>query len=535
VTGQRGRGGFSVAPQPLGGPPGGRRARGRALGIAVVGSVAAAILAIGWLGPRTPTRPTFDGVVVAPPAATLSLPPDVAFPTSLPELTGDAARFSGTIGVASDVFRIVDLGSGETIASYPIVFNQDAIVPAPGGAGWVCICMAGGSVQDVQLVHLDPLGKETGREIIGRLGSGSGRERSISIRTAFDFAPDGRTGLLAVAVQDLTGWTYSVARLDMEAGTLGPLLELGTQRPDDALSSPAPALSQRIVVGPQVRLAPDGDRAFVWATLHVGDGPGGTSESVGWSVRLDKVGEATSSEPVPDLASDTICFVGGFLARDRFVAECFQSDWSIDTFDADGVLTQRVEKQGAVDFGSDMLFDTANGAIWVWNGAAQNLSRIDASTGKVVARTFAAGAPPTSDDEDLGTKPPVWVRPDANVPLPRLSWPQMAGAPDGARLYLLGYANKPGAIWTPLNVGILAVDPRTMALRDRWTADAAYASIDTGRDGSVVIASGLAGMNERGDQSLWDASLTYHDATDGTILARYGRLGRDGFPMIIEP
>ena len=535
MTGQRDRGGFSVAPQPLGGPPGGRRARRRALGIAAVGSVAAAILAIGWLGPRTPTRPTFDGIVVATAAATLSLPPDVAFPTSLPGLTGDAGRFPGTIGVASDVFRIVDLGSGETIASYPVVFNQDAILPAPGGSGWVCICMAGGSVQDVQLVHLDPLGKETGRETIGRLGSGSGPERSISIRTAFDFAPDGRTGLLAVAVQDLTGWTYSVATLDMGAGKLGPLVELGTQRAEDALSSPAPALSQRIIVGPQVRLAPDGDRAFVWATLHVGEGPGGTSESVGWMVRLDKVGQATSSEPVPDLASDSFCFVGGYLARDRFVAECFRSGWSIDTFDADGVLTQRVEKPGTVDVGSDMLFDTANGAIWAWNGTAQNLSRIDASTGNVVARTFAGGAPPTTADEDLGSKPPVWVRPDATVPLPRLSWPQMAGAPDGTRLYLLGYTNKPGATWTPMNVVILAIDPRKMALRDQWAADAAYASIDTGLNGSVVIASGLAGLNERGDQSLWDASLTYHDATDGAILARYGRLGRDGFPMIIEP
>jgi hypothetical protein len=461
--------------------------------------------------------------------------PVVVFATPLPALTGDAGRLSGTVGVASDVFRILDLGTGETIASYPVAFNQDAIVPAPSGGGWLCICMAGGSIQDVQLVHLDARGEEIGREIIGRLGSGSGADRSITIRTAFDFAPDGRTGLLAVAVQGLSEWTYSVASLDLEAGKLGALLKLGTQRLDDALSSPAPALSQQIVVGPQVRIAHGGDRAFVWATLHVGDGPGGTNESVGWTVRLDKQGEANASEPVPDLASDSICFEGGFLARDRFVAQCLRAEWSIDMFAADGELTRRVEKPYGVDFGSDMLFDTANGAIWAWNGQAQDLSRIDTATGKAVAKTFAAGAPPTSDDERLGTKPPVWVRPDANVPLPRLAWPQMAGSPDGTRLYLLGGTNVGGAIGTLINTGILVVDPRTMMLRERWAAEAAYASIATGLNGSVVMASGVAGINESGDESLWDASVTLHDATDGRILARYGRLGREGFATIIEP
>ena len=529
-------GGFSVAPQPLGGPPGSRRAGRRRLAIASIGVGAATILAISSLGPRLASRPSPDGVSTETQVPTLSLPPVVAFATPLPALTGDVGRFSGTVGVTSDVFRVLDLGTGETIASYPAVFNQDAVVPAPGGAGWLCICMAGGSVQDVQLVHLDPRGHEVGREIIGRLGTGSGPNRSISIRTAFDFAADGRTGVLAVAVQGLSEWTYSIASLDLDAGRLGPLVLLGEQRLDDELSSPAPALSQRILVGPQVRLAPGGDRAFVWATLHVGAEPTGTDESLGWTVRLDKLGNAATSEPVPGLAADSICFVGGYLAPDQFVASCVRPEWSIDTYAADGSLTRRLEMPDLVAFGSDMLFDTANGAIWAWDGMAQNLSRIDDATDKVVSKTFDPDAKTTSGGENLGGEPPVWIRPDAMAPLPGPGSHQMAGSPDGTRLYLLAYAIEPGPIGRPpVNFGILVVDPRTMALLDRWAADAAYISIDVGLEGAVVMASGFAGITDRGESSLWEASVTFHDAADGRILARYGRLGEEGMATIIQP
>jgi hypothetical protein len=111
----------------------------------------------------------------------------------------------------------------------------------------------------------------------------------------------------------------------------------------------------------------------------------------------------------------------------------------------------------------------------------------------------------------------------------------MAGSADGTRLYLLGYVTEPAPIGAPRSVGFLVVDPRTMALLDRWTAHAAYVSIDMGLGGSVVMASGLAGQDDRGEASLWEASITFHDATDGRILARYGQLGAEGVAMIIEP
>jgi hypothetical protein len=94
---------------------------------------------------------------------------------------------------------------------------------------------------------------------------------------------------------------------------------------------------------------------------------------------------------------------------------------------------------------------------------------------------------------------------------------------------------EPAPTRAPRSAGILVVDPRTMALLERWTADAAYVSIEVGLDGSVVMASGLAGEDDQGEASLWEASVTFHDARDGRILARYGRLGAEGVAMIIEP
>jgi hypothetical protein len=49
------------------------------------------------------------------------------------------------------------------------------------------------------------------------------------------------------------------------------------------------------------------------------------------------------------------------------------------------------------------------------------------------------------------------------------------------------------------------------------------------------MASGLAGMDDRGEPASWDASVTFHDAADGRILARYGTLGADIVATIIEP
>jgi hypothetical protein len=550
MTDGPGDGGFSVTPQPLGGSPRGTRARQRRLAIGIVGAAAAAIFAISWLGPQLP-RPSLDGRSVATPMPTLGPSPLEIYASPLPALTGEAGRFSGTVGVVSDAFRVLDLGTGETITSMPVFDGRDVVFRAPGG-GWVCVCTVGGSVLDVQYVHIDQLGHELERRTIGRLGTASGPDRSISVWTGLDLAADGQTGILAVAVQGPSAWTYSIASLDLKAGTLGPLMPLGTQQPQSASpraqptrgppgpsgESPPSTASQTIAVGPQVRLAPGGHRAFVWATVHAGDEATGVTDSVGWTIRLDEHGKPTKVDPVQTIAGLTTCLLGGFLTPDQFVAICVVPgpavpEWSIREFAPDGGLIRRVAVPDLGGFSSDMLFDTANDAIWVWNGSAMHLRRIDAATGSVTDRTFDREAETATGGEPIGGAAPAWIRPDAMNPGP--FWGQMAGSRPGTRLYLLGYASEPGPLGGPQSLGIFVVDPTTMALLGRWRPDATYLSIHMGLDDSVVMASGMSGVDERAELAFWDASVTFHDAVDGRILARYGRLGDFSAPLIIEP
>jgi hypothetical protein len=498
--------GFSVAPQPLDGHVGGGGGRRRRLAVGVVAVGVAAILAISWLGPRLAARPYLDSLYFATPApmstSGLALP---VLATPLPALTGDPGRFSGTVGVLSNGFQVLDLGTGQTIASMPVFFGRDVIVPAPGGGGWVCVCMAGGSVVDVQLVHIDRFGHELERRTIGRLGTASGPDRSITVQTDLDLGADGSTGVLAVAVQGPRDWTYSLAFLDLGAGRLGPLVPLGTQRlatasasgiasnpPDNgtgsASASPAElptapdtaspiAASQTLLDGPNVRLAPGGDRAIVWGTLHEQrDANLAVSESVGWAIGLDRHGKATVVDRAPGLDGlPAVCLSGGFLGPDQYAAICAEASsriapadvpgrWSIRETTADGVLTRRLDAPELAGPGSDMLFDTANGAIWTWSGTAMHLRRVDASNGSVTERTFARDAMTASGGEPLGDGRPVWVRPGVTVRTPFSG--QMAGSPDGTRLYVLGYAGGPGSSGAPRSLGILVVDP------GRWRCSA---------------------------------------------------------------
>jgi hypothetical protein len=206
---------------------------------------------------------------------------------------------------------------------------------------------------------------------------------------------------------------------------------------------------------------------------------------------------------------------------------------SIREIAADGTLTWRVDLPDLANFGTDMLFDTANGAIWAWTGTTMHLRRFDVATRAVADITFDRDAQTATGGERLGDKTPVWVRPDRFVPT--LFSGQMAGSIDGSRLYLLGYATERSSSGPTRSVGIFVVDPRTMALVARWPTDASYVSIQVGLDGSVVMASGMAGVDDRGKPVPWDASVTFHDATSGRIVALYGRLGREGTATIVEP
>ena len=545
MTDRQGHDRFSVAPQRLGdGPRGTGR---RALAVAAVVAVACVVLGIGWFGPRQTSRPSPDtGRAVTPTPAAFTLPPGL-LTTPLPALTGgDPARLSGTIGVVGDGFRILDLGNGATTSPLPQP-GDDIWVPDPIGAGWLCICAVGGSPRDLDLVRVDGLGNRIDRRTIARLGASSEPDRSIAIQTEIDLAADGRTGLLAVVVQGGAGWTYSVAALDLVAGTLGPLVALGTQSTGRVLPSPVPSDASPTVsvFRPYVRLSPDGGRAVVWATLFADSRDGvGLADSVGWIIHLDRQGSPTTFEEATGLSRLPIhCALGGWLAANSFVGLCGGAGggevvpgpvaplWSIRQIASDGRLTRRLDLPGYASYDTDMLFDTANAAIWAWTGTARHLRRIDAATGDVLETTFDPASTTAPGTVRVNGRTPVWARPEG---VASQYWSQIAGSSDGTRLFLNAYS-EPQSPGPPASDGILVVDPSTMALLGRWAPDAAYTSIRLGVGGSIVIASGMPGRDEGGDEVPWEASITFHDAEDGQILARYGRLGDSPAPIVIEP
>src|SRR5262249_4754464 len=112
--------GFSVAPQRLGGPGGGRgRRRGRALAARL--GVSAAVLGIAILGPRLSSRPNLDLSYFATPTPRHSAEPTVEAPieTGPSFLPGSSplpffgrpggAAIDGRIGLGADGFEVLDL------------------------------------------------------------------------------------------------------------------------------------------------------------------------------------------------------------------------------------------------------------------------------------------------------------------------------------------------------------------------------------------------------------------------------------------
>jgi hypothetical protein len=111
----------------------------------------------------------------------------------------------------------------------------------------------------------------------------------------------------------------------------------------------------------------------------------------------------------------------------------------------------------------------------------------------------------------------------------------MAAAPDGSRLYLVGYdAAKQSERGNQVSAGIFVVDPGTLALLDRWDPDAQYFAVQPIEDGSIVVAAGAPAVDAEGSSVPWQASLTFHDASDGRILLRLGQMGDGAYPQILH-
>ncbi|HEV7810800.1 MAG TPA: hypothetical protein VGO64_09375, partial [Candidatus Limnocylindrales bacterium] len=457
--------GFAVVPHRLGG--GGGRDRRRRLVAAIVLLIAGVLIAVAFIGPRLADRPNFDVAFFATPTPRSTPTPSPSstsagfatplVPTPLPALTKpQGVTIDGRIAVWTDSFRLLDLATGIVVPSLGLEPGRDVMTAAPGGDGWICVCMedhlgAPTTLRDVLVVRVDRDGREQSRTLIGTLGPGSTSDQGP--QTSVDVAADGRSALLAVGIPSASAWVYSIATIDLIRPSLGPMLALGSQQlPPTPSPTPTPlegGSPGAYIYGPFVSRSPSGGEAFVWSTLQIptADGTGATT-TIGWRVAIDG-GKATTPTDAPGLTDlPPYCGAMRWLAPASFVAVCSvlpgptTSDgsqvarWNLAVFGPDGVLRRRIDLPDTSGYYSDPLMDSANEAVWLWDPMALTLVRIDTRSGTVGKETYDPLAEAAPGSAAFGGTTPEWAPPATGSPF--FSLPQLVGAPDGRRLYALG-------------------------------------------------------------------------------------------------
>jgi hypothetical protein len=565
MTDRRGDEGYAVTPVRIGGSSA-RGSRRRRIGMVVVLFVAIGIVATAWIGPRLAERPNFNvaffATPVPSPTATPTPAPTVPFgPTPLPAVTRpDDRSISGQIAIWTDTFRVVNLESGSLSNGTAAMPGTDAIQPAPDGVGWTCVCLSerptpdNGVERDVQVVRLDANGGELGRKTVATLRGQSDPDRGSSgVQTDIEAAPDGRSALLVAGERTGTVWSYTARRIDLVAGSIGPPTSLGRRNVPPAAASPAPSASQlpgatplqvyTDVYGPVVRRSPDGRLAFVWSTIQqYTDNATLSIESFGWRVELGADGAVDAVGPAKDLATlPPYCNGTAFLRDDAFVATCAnydnptgRSSWQLVRLDRDAHEVLRMELPNTDNWYSEPLFDRANDVVWLWDSTAQNIVRVDLDRPGSTTKHFDPLLEGAAGSQALPGVAPVWVRPTSTVG--RYATTEMTGAPDGSRIYLVGYG-QPGSTdgGNPKSLGVFVVDPATLALVGHWTPAAQYVSVQPILGGTTIAAIGAPGVDANGQNAPWQSSLTLHDAVDGRILVRFGQLGEGWYPYIVGP
>lgn len=580
MTERRGDQGFSVAPQRIGDGPGGPRRRRRpARGVAVVGAIAIGLIAVAAIGPRLNDRPNFDVAFFATPTPDPSrgdapTPTDEPFgtprSTPLPAVSRPGgAALSGTILYQNYGLHSIDLGTGDVIDGPDIQLGRDALLPVADGDGWTCICFSDGEVdddsksvqrRDVSVLHLEASGTEVDARHIGSFEVTIPLEPGpFDLTTDVDAFDDGRRALLALASRSAGPWRISIAPVDLEGRTMGRLVALDAALEPPDLPSPSPVGSaprsepapgepdqpiESYLDGPHVRVAPDGRYAFVWVIVQTQDPEGASAMTVhAWRVDLERDGAIGAISPVTGFSRlPSFCGSLGFAAADRAVYLCPQFEfnapdnaqgWVLGSIGPGGEAAGEVvltSTEGG--WYSEPLFDRANGLIYAWDPMNLVMIRVDVRMLAIETATIDPGAQTTGGIGGRGEVRPAWA--DADSAVEQFSYGQLAGAPDGSRIYALAYAPQTSfEAMNPASRGVFVFDRSTLALLDRWAPAANYLSIAATRDGRVAVG-GTPGFDEAGREAPWDASLTIYDATDGQLLVRFGRLGQDGPPFIVD-
>lgn len=575
MTERRGDQGFAVVPQRIGAGRdghGGGPARRRRLAMLLVLGAGIAVVGMAWAGPRIDQRPDFNlGYFATPvprttpspsPTATPAGPSTSPRPTPLPPITRpDGVTVEGRVAIVADRFRVLDLATGATAEGPAIVRGRDAVVASAEGGGWTCVCFVDDGYEPTSLglaiMRIDPDGSGWRSLDLGAAFSAADVRVDESRTSDVDLRADRRQGLIATSVQvdPAGGWTLAVRAIDVSLGRVGAAYDLGSlpvplfPQPSasaGASGEPEPLPDETAYMdGPNVRIAPDGRSAYVWATAQRSRADG-VSVAVprAWRVTLDAAGAITAVAEAAAFGDlGPFCSSVGFVSNDRLLWACRtygldpvspdSETLSIRIIDGDGRVISSADLPSGGAFEGAPLLDRANGFLYFWSPSSLLLTRLDVATMNVVTAAFDPAAASTAGVATGGGQPPDWHELDSIMA--RSSFPQLVGEVGGSRLFLVGAGPSPaGESPFQRSLGIYVADGATLALLDRWAPAANYVTLSNPLPG-LVVAIGQANVDADGRPAPWLGTLTVHDATTGSILGRYAQFAEDVQPWVVEP
>lgn len=557
-----------VATTRIGPSPRQSRDRGvrRPLSVIIVILVALAIPVVAFIGPRgeqrldltylIPTPATPGPSPTATPRPTPTPPPPT--PSPPPVLTTGDGPVPDSIPINSGGIRLIDPSTGEMGPPSRMRGDSDAIFRGPNG-GWWCVCFdrdQTGQQETMEIVvrHLDSTAVETaGSEAIATIESvAAPPAQDFDIHVDVELSPNGRIAFVATAARSAEGWNISLRAIDLRRGTSIGQVDLAP------LAVPPPTAAEvnegygTWLAGPNLRLAPGGDRLLVSYWLEKSTATATERQAVSVSVR-DVSGAGQGGEPLGVATALGGAFTEAiptcgwmqWLTNESILGMCWRENQAsgeapidVATFGLDG------SRLASIDYTPDPetwiaepVLDLANRRLYLWSPVAHKFDVVELDSGNV--QRLAVGPELSSQVSGVAigraTQPPDWAAMYSDyVPW---SSPSLLADPRGTRLFAIGMKDGPESSdrgrWLG-STGIWVFDTETPQLVDRWDAAAPYSGLGLSRDNHWIYAISPGGADTDGNPSGWPPALSVHDARNGRLALQLADFAPDE-PLQLAP
>jgi hypothetical protein len=535
--------------------------------VVVVLLVGIAIPAIAFVGPRIEWRPGGDLSFLRPtpgpsptPTPRPSPRPTRPMPSPPPVLTIGEAPLPGALPIDVSGIRLIDPSTGDLTGDGSIHADNDAIVKAPDGVGWWCVCFIRGQALnresvDIEVRHLDGDAVGTRTFPIRTIDSvAEPPSQDYWTRIDVEFMPDGKSAYVALGVRQGWQWSIQLEAIDLAEGLSLGRIDMPPMPVPKPTKEEAAQGYESWLAGPLIRLSPDGRRLIVttWMEKYVSVGtppPPSTSVSL---VDVSGTDEAAASGPfgaVTPVAGDLAvampaCGWLQWLSEDSLIGACWHqmqtagvAAMEVTTFALDGARVASFDySPDQRRWVSEPVVDRSNRVVYFWSPIGHYLDAVEIDTGRSVRVSVD---PDVANPGPLSRDPAAWKRPSwASFMSDYVPWssPTLLAEPTGPRLFAVGLREDDGSGYGRNgfgSTGIWVFDTSTLELPDHWPAAAAYSGIGLSRDGRWILAVGQPGTDADGNPASWPSTVSIHDARDGHLALRVGDLGTEQSVLLV--